>query len=387
MATPSLLIVCNDLDYFLLHRAHIARHLVNQGWTVCLASGGRRDRHGLDPAIEFVPVRVKRYGFSIVADLGLAWVIGRAMVRRRFSAIHTITVKPNVVGAVVVRVMNAFRSKPVPLVMMVPGLGRLFERETWRARLRFILFRGVMRRAASGPHVSAVFENDGDRVEWVSMGLVNEQRARVVPGTGVDPDRFVPAPRQNPVPIILLASRLLRAKGVAVYLAAAQRLSDAGHAVEFRLAGRLEPDDPDAITASEIAASPAVRFLGFREAIEKDLAEADIVCLPTRYPEGIPRILIEAAASGCALIASDQPGCRLVVENGRNGVLLGRYLESQDALSDELVAAIIDMVGDRDRLAAMGRHSRQIFLNGAFAEADVAAVFSAILEKVTTKAG
>jgi glycosyltransferase involved in cell wall biosynthesis len=178
----------------------------------------------------------------------------------------------------------------------------------------------------------------------------------LIRGAGVDLDRFVPAPpRKGPV-IIVLASRMLWDKGVREFVDAARLLRARGVAARCVLVGTPDAGNPSAVAEAQLndwQERGDVEWWGHRDDMPRVLAQAHVVCLPS-YREGLPTILIEAAAAGLPLVATDVPGCREVVHPGVNGLLV----PARDAAS--LAAAMATLAADETLRLRYGRQSRRL---------------------------
>lgn len=157
--------------------------------------------------------------------------------------------------------------------------------------------------------------------------------------------------------MVVLVARLLWDKGIGEFVAAAERLRAAGVQARFVLVGDPDPDNPGAIPAEQITRwrdAGAVECWGHRDDVPAVLAEASIFCLPTRYGEGVPRSLLEAGAAGLALVATDSPGCREVITDGLNGLLVP---PGDISALEAALARLIASAEERSRLGAAARET------------------------------
>ncbi len=176
--------------------------------------------------------------------------------------------------------------------------------------------------ALSGQQTRVIFQNPDDRALFVSRSVVPIDRTVLIRGSGVDVSQFVPSSEQSGLPIVLLASRLLWDKGVGELVEASRRLKKDGIACRVVLVGVPDPGNPKAIPVSLLErwqAEGVVEWWGLRNDMPEVLKAASIVVLPS-YREGIPKILLEAAASGRPIVTTDTPGCREIVRHGENGL-------------------------------------------------------------------
>lgn len=201
------------------------------------------------------------------------------------------------------------------------------------------------------------FQNSQDRENFIKSGWVAESKCEVIPGSGVDLSRYCPAVRTSESPVrFLMAARLLKAKGVLEFLQASKELQAIKPCqVEFILAGNIDHSERG-VSEAEIQAwsqGTGMSYLGHVSDMSTLLAKVDCVVLPTYYPEGVPRSLIEGAASGKLIITTDMPGCRDVVSLGETG-----YLVEPKSVK-ELVEAMLKVVSlpahQRQKMQSMSR--------------------------------
>lgn len=296
---------------------------------------------------------LRRRSFNPLSESIAIMHLARIYRREAFDAVHHFTIKPNIYGSLAARVTGISK-----VVNTFTGLGFVFA-ETHTARLLRIVVLPLLRLVLRRRNAVTVFQNDHDRDAFVHRGLVRAAQTRVIAGSGVNTARFTPhidGRIPNPEPVVLLAARLLMDKGIGEFVAAARRLRDMGIVCRFWVAGALDEGNPACIPRTLLAQwqrDGSVEFLGHRRDIPELLRQVDIAVLPS-YHEGLPRFLLEAAATGLPLIATDIEGCRLVVREGVNGLLV----PPQDA--DALAQALATLLTDSPLRARMGRASREI---------------------------
>jgi glycosyltransferase involved in cell wall biosynthesis len=263
--------------------------------------------------------------------------------------VHHVAIKPVLYGSFAAKLAR------VPAVInAVPGLGYTFLRGGWKGRLTQWLVQGAYRFAFSGRRTFVIFQNPDDRQLWQARGVGAADRTLLIRGSGVDLREFSATDDDADPPLFLLASRLLWDKGVREFVDAARTL--AGLHARFALAGAPDAQSPNAVPVAQVEAWVAegvVEWWGHQTDMPRVLASASVVVLPS-YREGVPKVLIEAAASGRAIIATDVPGCREVVLDGENGLLV----PAKDAAA--LAAAMRRLAADRALRAKMGRRGRAI---------------------------
>lgn len=353
----TVLFFCNSLPYFLAHRINLALPLLRSGHKVVLVAGEVTPsaRLELPVDIHLEEVDLHRHRLSPVSDYRVMRHFLDAVRRHRPQVVHAITIKPALLAAMGLPRLGR-RWWPLPrLVLTFPGLGRVFEGEgAWSALRRRIVSAAFAIGLRRLDHV-ATFENPADRDALVRRGLFSPDRAVALMGAGIALDLFHAAPEGKSGSLtFLLASRLLHAKGIALYVDACNRLAMAGVKARFLLAGPNDPGYPDNYDPENERAAGrlgVVEYLGAvpPSAMPELLRASDVVCLPSCLREGFPRSLIEAAACGTALIGSDQPSIRQIVLEGETGWLV----KMGDV--ESLAAAMRDAAADPTRTRSMGR--------------------------------
>ena len=295
--------------------------------------------------VRFVPLAMDRKGTSPAADALLFLRYYAALRRIRPGLFLGWTAKPNVYGSLAAHALG------IPVINNVSGLGTAFIREGLLTRIVKRLYRIALARSHA-----VFFQNEEDLDAFVAEGLVARAKARLLPGSGIDLVRFAPVPRDRQGGVaFLLVARLLRDKGVGEYVEAARMLKKERPELSFRLLGFLDPGNRSAVSRAELdawIAEGVIEYLGEADDVRPHLAAADCIVLPS-YREGMPRTLLEGAATGLPMVATDVPGCRQLVADGVDGFLCA----PGDAAS--LAGAMRKMAdlspGER---AAMGRAAR-----------------------------
>ena len=315
-----ILLAANTDWYLFNFRLPLARRLRDRGDEVVVVSPpgpyvARLEAEGL----RWRPMRIERRSMNPVRELGTLASLYRIYREERPQLVHHFTPKCAIYGSIAARLAR------VPgIVNAVTGMGTVFSGDTAALRLARPVVRLLYRIAFSRGHI--VFQNPEDCDDFVATHLADAGRARVIPGSGVDVERFVPgdAARNGEVRVLFVA-RLVADKGVEQFVEAAQRVRAVDPRVRFAVVGDVDPGNPLSIAPSRIEEwkrQGGVEFLGHREDVAQLMRNAHIFVLPTYYREGVPRSLIEAAASGLPLIASGVRGCTSVVIPDVNGVLV-----------------------------------------------------------------
>jgi glycosyltransferase involved in cell wall biosynthesis len=238
------------------------------------------------------------------------------------------------------------------VVNAITGVGYIFASTDFRAKLLRPFVSLLCRIGFRNTQV--IFQNPENKKMFIGHGIVSEDNSHLIRGSGVDTNRFVPSPEPSGVPVALLAGRMLWDKGVAEFVEAAHRLKAEGVIGRFVLVGGCDPENPAAVpreSLEEWRRTGTAEWWGQREDMPMVFSHSHLVCLPS-YGEGVPRVLIEAAASGRAIVATDVPGCREVVRHGENGLLVPP--RNPEALA-EAIATLLKDPALRARMGARGR--------------------------------
>jgi glycosyltransferase involved in cell wall biosynthesis len=287
-------------------------------------------------------------GTHPLRDAALCWRLLTVMRREQPDVVLGYTIKPNVYASLAARWAGG-----VKVVNNIAGLGATFIQPTWVTPVVKRLYRLALNRSST-----VFFQNEDDRELFVDQGLVARGNTQLLPGSGVDLQRYAPAaPRAADGRFrFLMVSRLLWDKGVGELVEAARRLRLRHPEVQVQLLGFLDVQNPSAIQRRDVQAwesEGVIQYLGASDDPRPYIAHSDCVVLPS-YREGTPRSLLEAAAMGKPLITTDVPGCRTVVEDGNNGLLCPA--RDATALADQMSRMVMLNAAERD---AMGRQGRQ----------------------------
>lgn len=293
----------------------------------------------------FVPLSMNVMGLNPLQDLRLAVRMRRIFVEQRPDIVFGFTIKNNIFGAF------SAKSLGIPFLPNVTGLGTAFLSNGLLRKLVEHLYRTAF---ASLPVV--FFQNEDDQNLFFSRRLVKASQAALLPGSGIDLERFAVAsyPVTEP-PVFLMIARLLRDKGLVEYVEAARMVRERYPEARFQLLGAADAANRTAINLATVQAweqSHGIEYLGTSQDVRSEITAAHCVVLPS-YREGAPRTLIEAAALGRPLIATDVPGCRAVVDPGNTGFLCPPYDPGS------LAAACLEFLSlSTERRRAMGLAGR-----------------------------
>lgn len=272
----------------------------------------------------WVAAPMERRSLNPLRELGLVLWLRRLMVSEGVDLVHGFTIKCAVYGSIAARL-----SRVSARVNAVAGMGYVFTSNDFKARALRPVVRALMRLALGGRNTRLILQNPDDVALFDRAGLVQRQQIRLIPGSGVDCRRFLPRGESalrapDGMMRVVLPARLLWDKGIAEYIDAARILQGEGRSIRLYLAGEPDLGNPAAVPEAIISdwvAEGLVTRLGHVDDMPSLLQSMDVVVLPS-YREGLPKGLIEAAACGLPLVTTDVPGCREVVTDGVDGLLV-----------------------------------------------------------------
>ena len=337
--------------YFCTHRLALALAAVERGYEVTVITrvnehGDRMRRAGLS----VIPMEMSRSGMHPLRELATVRGILQIYRELRPDVVHHVALKPVVLGSLAARLAGVPR-----VVNAIAGFGYVFaSREPKAALLRPVL-RTVLPVLLDRPGVTTIVQNVEDEATLSRLGIA-PARCRLIRGAGVDLRAVTPVQERSGLPVVMLAARMLWDKGVGEFVEAARLLRARGCDARYVLVGRPDPGNPKSVPESQLARwhdEGVVEWWGYSRDINETLASCHVFCLPTFYGEGIPKILLEAAAAGRAIIASDIAGCREVIRNNVNGVLV----KPRD--SGALAEAVYTLLGNPSLRQRLGQSARR----------------------------
>lgn len=356
-ASQKILLVANTGWYLYNFRLPLARRLRSEGFEVVLVSppDSYVERLRAEGFRCVSLLRLSRRGINPLFEIFALWELVRLYWREKPRAVHHFTIKCVLYGTMAAK-LSGVRS----VVNAVTGLGHIFLGRRLVTRILRPPVRWLYRRILKARRGHVVFQNPDDLSAFVEAGLVAPEKTVIIRSSGVDVARFTPRP-SNPdqpadyVPTVLFVGRLIKEKGIHDFVQAA-RLIKADRRVCFQVAGDRDPGNPSSLTPQQVEEwrrEGAVDLLGHIDSIDEVIGLADLVVLPS-YREGTPRVLLEAAAMGKPLVATDVPGCREVVIPEVNGLLA--QVENPQSLAD----AILRLLDNPQLAQQMGRAGRKM---------------------------
>ena len=353
-----LLVLCANSPWNLLNfRRGLLKALQRSGYQLAAIvppGDGSAELESMGVTVRHVPMDAR--GTSPIADLLLLWRYIAALRDLRPTAFLGFTIKPNIYGSLAARYCG------VPVINNVTGLGQVFSGDGPLKRVVVRMYRLAFSRSAT-----VFFQNSDDLSLFEQEGLVSSGQAALIPGSGIDTDHFVPKRREEGGRFtFLFAARLLWDKGIGEFAEAAKRIRSRRSDVRFQILGILQPEGPAAVSRRQIDEwqSEGIDYLGDASDVRPALSGADCVVLPSRYREGVPRVLLESSSMAIPVITTDVPGCRDAVVDGVTGFLCRpASVESlQEAMERMLDASPADrlQMGDAARKNVEHRFREEI---------------------------
>lgn len=345
------IILFANTDWYLYnYRLQLAATLRETGNEALLVSpAGRYSRQIQEAGFNWQPIKLSRSGINPFREILTILFMSRLYRREKPDLVHHFTSKCVLYGSIAARLAGVSQ-----IVNAVTGMGYVFTKNnvlTFFIKPFVVLLYKIALRNSR-----VIFQNQNDMDYFISHHLIKAPQCVLIPGSGVDINKFISSPYPDGDPLVILPARLLWDKGIQEFVDAASLLKKKGIQARFALVGTTDIGNPSSISEKQMeiwSASGIVELWGWQENMVSVYQKASIVCLPS-YREGLAKSLIEAAACGRALVASDIPGCREVVKDGVNGYLV------QPKQADQLAHVLEKIICDKELRIRMGEESRKI---------------------------
>ena len=305
--------------------------------------------------------------FSPLSDLFSFIRLVKLLKEIQADVVHTFDTKPNILGS-----FAAWLVGTPKIIKTINGMGKIFSYDSKFNSLLRIIY-SFSQSLTNKISTYTIFQNSDDKQYFISKGMIESNKAIYVPGSGVSIDLINKSIKEeaelqslrkslqleNKITVILI-SRIIKAKGIIEYLESSALVKHHSKNVRFLLVGPIEGNEVSKADIQEY--SDSCTYIGFRDDVSSLIFLSDVVVLPTYYKEGVPRCLIEGAALGKPLIATDASGCRDIVQNDENGILINTHdviglsdailkLVKYPKLREEMGKKGIDLVNEKFSLA------------------------------------
>ena len=309
------------------------------GHDVCIIAPEDDYTHKITEAgLAYYPVKMSTKGADPIQDLSIIFQVRKILKSASVDTVLQFTIKPNIYGTLAAHLLG------IPVINNVSGLGTVFIRKGLISSIAKQLYAFAFR----FPY-KVFFQNTDDQALFIKEGWVKKEKTWVLPGSGVDLNKFQPRVHEQQTPLqFLMIARLIRDKGVNEYAEAARILKHKGSNAVFRLVGFTDFESPYGISESLLNSwmtEDVVRYEGFTDDSASLIHSADVIVLPS-YREGTSKVLLEALASGKPLVATDVPGCRETIIAGENGFLC--QSQNSQSLADSM-QKMLDMPAEKQK--------------------------------------
>ena len=347
-----ILFIVRDDCFFISHRIPVAIEAIKQGYEVHLVAKlkgkpGFLEDKGI--TVHNIELNRKKIGLNLLKEfLEILSVVHKI----RPDILHLITVKSVLLGGIAARLL-----KIPAVVVAISGLGYMFSSYGFLASVRLKVLSFFLYYALNHKNQSVIFQNTSDKSKLENINKNISNNSTIIPGSGVDLDLYSVKKIDVDIPIIMFAARLLASKGVREFIDAAKLVNKNRKNARFVIVGNIDLSSPDSISQKEIIhweMEGFVELWGYKNNMYDVIPLASVVVLPSYYGEGLPKILIEAAACGRAVVTTDHPGCRDAIVNNKTGLLV----PVKDV--DAIVKAVKSLIKDSHYCENMGLMGRKL---------------------------
>ena len=317
-----IIIIVNDLKFFISHRLPIAEVLLIKGFEVSIGYGdlGDVDIKKLEQKgfnLKFIPMH--RGSTNLFKELKSFFYLWKFILKEKPILAHFVTIKPYLYGGIISRLTGV-----KCVVSAISGLGSLFITNDFKNRvLKFILF-FLFKFAFSHNNQKIIFHKLEDVSLLKKWGVLEAEKVSLIKGSGTNLRDFKNLEEPTGTPVVCFAARLLRDKGINEYFLAAKLLKERGVKAKFLIVGDLDLNNPSGLDVKDLnllKSQKIVKFLGYVDDIPKLYSRSNIICLPS-YREGLPKSLVEAAAASRAVVTTNVAGCRDAIIPNKTGILV-----------------------------------------------------------------
>lgn len=354
MKTPKKIFILVNVDWFFLsHRLPIALSAHKAGYdiTIVTSDSGRIQEIGIY-GLKYIKLPLNRASLNPFKELKIVLFLCKLYLKEKPLLVHHVGLKLFLYGSIAAKIFK------IPTINAMSGLGYLFSNTQKFNVLKKMIFK-TLNYFFKSLNAIYVFQNHDDKNLILSyLPSINKQDCIIIKGSGVDIKDFAYTPEyESEKTIILLLSRMLWDKGIKEYVSAAKLIKhQLNGTTKFLLVGPIDRENPMGISHEELnqfEEKDYIEWVGYKENIKEVISQSNVVVLPS-YREGLPKSLIEACAIGRAIITTDAPGCRDVVEEGVNGFLVP--IKDSELLSKR----ILQLVNDKKLRSEMGINARMI---------------------------
>lgn len=348
-----ILYILAEVSDFWSSRLPLALAVQDKGYTVYVAApGASLDDKMTSYGFQGIDLPPAPRGFSLAAVVKTLLTIRSILKRETPNIAHIFTLKYSFFAG-----LAALGLRNSKIIFTIAGLGYLFSGEGTKSKILLFLITPFLKFSLRGRRKFLIFQNPDDMRVMIDNNFVLPEVSTLIRGSGVDLEKFSPNNNtQEQPPLVLMPTRLVRDKGLSVFIEMAQILTARGVEAQFQIAGGVTDHNPLAISKDEMermVAHTPVEWIGKVPDMPALYARASLIVYPSWYGEGIPRVLLEAAAMGKPCVTTDHPGCREAVSHNDNGLLVP--VKNAQATAE----AVEKLLKNPSLREAMGKRGRQ----------------------------
>ena len=330
-----ILFIVNVDWFFISHRLPIALAAIKQGYEVHVACGITDKKTMLESlGLAVHPLTLSRSGTGVFSEFKTLKQLFTIIKLVEPDITHSITIKPVLYGNIISRLLR------VPTrVASISGLGYVFIASGIKAKF-FRVFIALLYRSALSDAKTVIFQNSSDRDVLKKLGAIKTEQELFIRGSGVDLSLYPVFPEPKDKLVVMLVARLLIDKGVYEFVKAAEIIKAQVDNVRMVLVGSTDPGNPNSVTMQKIKSwvdADIIEYWGHSSEVATTMSKSNVIVLPS-YREGLPKVLIEAAACGRAVVTTDVPGCRDAIEPNETGLLVD--VKSASSLASGVLSLI-----------------------------------------------
>lgn len=349
----NILFIVNVDWFFISHRLPIAIEAKKNGYDVIIACHFTQHKQELiDLGFNVVEIPFSRSGGGALKEIATIKCIRQVVKDVNPTVIHAVTIKPVLYTGLALKTIK----RNIPFVAAISGLGYVFTANSLRAKVTRVIASAFYKVALSQKYKTVIFQNTSDESILTDVARLTANDKVLIKGSGADLSVYSYLPEKVTENIkVVMACRLLKEKGVYEYIDAAKCVKGHYPETEFLLVGTPDLENPNTVKQHEIdtwVSQGIINYLGHRNDIPDVFSNSNIVCLPSFYGEGVPKVLIEGAACGRAIITTDNPGCRDAIINGETGITVP--IRNSEALAN----AIVELIDNTELRVSMGKKAR-----------------------------
>ena len=350
-----IIFVVTEDWFFCSHRISIAKAALSEGYDVRVVTQVNKHKNIIESAgIKVIPFKISRSGYNPLSEIKTFLSLYKIYEREKPFLLHHVALKPILYGTIAASLVRT----PI-IINAVTGLGYVFTSNRLSAKIIKPILLPVLKIVLNLKNTYTIFQNEDDKKLLRGNKKSTGSNSIIIRGSGVDLNYYTPSTDKSLSPRVILASRMLIDKGIREFVEAARIVKKDFRDAKFVLAGDTDSGNPSMISKAmldEWKREGIIEWEGYQENIVDILQTSNIACLPS-YREGMPKFLLEAASCGLPIVATDVPGCREIVVNNKNGLLVPP--KDPKLLAD----AIKILISDKKLRERFGKESRRLIEN------------------------